>query len=166
MQTSQEPITERGKCEVDPLEMMLIERSCTRLVLDYARHVDSGHASRIADLFTIDGVWLGADGRTMAGRDEIRAAFTRREQLTRRTSRHVCTNVIIDVQSDEWATGSCYLINFRHDADGMAESPAPSDVPKFVGEYRDRYRRIDGSWLIAHRSFELTFLRAGRRRPG
>ena len=52
----------------DQLERLVAERACERLVLEYARLVDSGSASQIADLFTDDGEWLGADGRGMHGR--------------------------------------------------------------------------------------------------
>jgi uncharacterized protein (TIGR02246 family) len=51
---------------------LLAERDCQRLVHEYAWLVDSGAASGVADLFTDDGVWLGADGRGMQGQEEIR----------------------------------------------------------------------------------------------
>jgi ketosteroid isomerase-like protein len=143
------------------------ERACTRLVLEYARLVDSGRAAGIADLFTDDGVWEGADGRLLRGRTEIRAAFEGRQGLTRRTSRHVCTNVLIDVEGPDAAVGVSYLLNYRHDSrDGAAVLPAPADHPKFVGDYHDRFVRVDGVWRIAHRRFELAFLRARRTPPG
>ena len=45
----------------------------------------------------------------------------------------------VDVDGDE-ATGVAYLVNYRHDSEsGVAESPAPADVPKYVVEYRDRF---------------------------
>jgi uncharacterized protein (TIGR02246 family) len=147
---------------LDPIEVLLIERACRRLVLDYAHHVDSGHAARVAELFTDDGTWLGADGRGMTGRGEILAAFRRREQRTTRVSRHVCTNIRIDVESAGRARGTSYLVNYRHDRTGGAAAPAPARHPKFVGEYRDRYRRERGVWLIEHREFQLDFLRTFR----
>jgi uncharacterized protein (TIGR02246 family) len=127
---------------------------------EYARFVDSGHASGIADLFTEDGTWTGADGRGMNGRAEIRTAFTAREAITRRQSRHVITNVLIDVLSPGEATGIAYLINYRHDSQGDAvEHPAPARHPKFVGDYHLRFRRVDGQWRIQALRFDLLFLR-------
>src|ERR1700760_692042 len=97
----------------------------------YARFVDSGHASGIADLFTEDGTWTGADGRGMNGRAELRASFAAREALSRRQSRHVIPNVLIDVQSPDEAAGIAYLINYRHDSQGdELERPAPARHPK------------------------------------
>jgi uncharacterized protein (TIGR02246 family) len=144
----------------DQIDRMVAERACERLLNEYARRVDSGTASAMAELFTADGVWLGADGRGMNGQDEIREAFTRREALTRRQSRHVITNVLVDVTSPTDATGIAYLINYRHDSTtGQAEHPAPADHPKFVGEYHLTFRKVEGEWKIATLRFDLAFLR-------
>jgi uncharacterized protein (TIGR02246 family) len=145
----------------DAVERLLAERACERAVLEYARLVDSGRASRIADLFTDDGEWIGADGRGMHGKDEIRAAFTTREALGRRQSRHVITNVIIDIDGPDTARGIAYLVNFRHDAEGtVAAHPAPADHPKFVGDYHLTFRRVGQRWHIATLRFDLAFLRS------
>lgn len=150
---------------MDDLERLLAERACERLIVDYCRFVDFGEASRIADLFTEDGTWEGPEA-LMAGRDEIRAGFLRREGVTRRVSRHVCTNVAIDVVADDEAVGLCYLVNFRHDrqegATGDGAGVVPADVPKFVGEYHDRFRRTAEGWRLAQRRFDLAFLRPSR----
>jgi len=143
---------------VEDLEILLIERACTRLVTDYSRFVDFGEAERIADLFTAGGRWEGPDV-VMDGRDAIRAGFARRAGVTRRTSRHVVTNLAIDVVDAERATALCYLINYRHDNDGPALLPAPAGVPKYVGEYHDRFERTAEGWRFAERRFSLAFLR-------
>lgn len=145
---------------MDDLARLLIERHCERLIADYARCVDFGEAARIADLFTVDGVWEAGDVR-MDGRDAIRAGFSRREGVTRRVSRHVCTNVAVDVVSDDEARGLCYLINYRHDRwDGEDPgAPSPAGHPKFVGEYHDRFRRTPEGWRFFHRRCTLGFMR-------
>ena len=95
----------------------------------------------------------------MVGQDQIRAGFSARQEVTRRQSRHLCTNVLVRVQGDE-ATSLCYLLNFRHDSrTGVAESPAPAGLPKYVGEYHDRFVRTPMGWRFASRRCELAFLR-------
>jgi len=139
---------------------LIAERACERLMYQYARFVDSGEAARIADLFTDDGVWTAADGRSMDGQDQIRAAFTARQALTRRLSRHVITNVLIDVHSGTEASGTAYLVNYRHDGTGdTVERPGPARHPKFVGDYHLGFRCVDGEWRIARLRFDLLFLR-------
>jgi uncharacterized protein (TIGR02246 family) len=147
----------------DQVAALFAERACERLVLEYARLVDSGHAADMADLFTDDGEWLGADGRGMHGQQEIRAAFTARQAVTRRQSRHVMTNVMVDVDGPYTATGIAYLINFRHDAEGdVAAHPAPADHPKYVGDYHLTFRRVGERWYIETLRFDLAFLRRRR----
>jgi ketosteroid isomerase-like protein len=150
----------------EQLDQILAERACERLVYEYAWFVDSGEASRVADLFTDDGEWLAADGRGMRGQDEIREMFTGREGLRRRRSRHVMTNVRIDLEGADRAAGTAYLLNYRHDADGdEAADPAPADHPKFVGDYHLTFRRTADGWRIATLRFDLAFLRQRRPRP-
>ena len=85
--------------------------------------------------------------------------FSARQAVTRRQSRHVMTNVMIDVDGNT-ATGRVYLVNYRHDSrTGVAERPAPSDSPKFVGEYNLTFRCVDGEWLFATLDLDLAFLR-------
>ena len=156
-------LTEGDRHMSDQLERLLAERACQRLVFEYARLVDSGSASHVADLFTDDGEWLGSDGRGMHGQDEIRAAFAAREAVSRRQSRHVITNVLIDIDGPDKGSGIAYLVNFRHDAEGtVAAHPAPADHPKFVGDYHLTFRRVGERWHIVTLRFDLAFLRRRR----
>jgi len=142
-------------------ERLMDEAACERLIVEYTHLVDFGNAPGIADLFTSDGVWR-TDEFAMRGRDEIRAGFERRQGVTRRQSRHVCTNVAVNVDGDR-ATGLCYLVNYRHDSEsGVAETPAPADVPKYVGEYHDVFVRTPEGWRFEDRYCTTAFLRPSR----
>jgi uncharacterized protein (TIGR02246 family) len=148
-----------GMIDAD-ISRLLAERACERLIYQYASFVDGGEAARVADLFTTDGVWTGADGRSLNGQDQVRAAFSGRQGLTRRLSRHVMTNILIDVLTDTEASGTAYLINYRHDGTGdTAEKPGPARHPKFVGDYHFEFRGENGEWRIATLRFDLIFLR-------
>ena len=143
----------------EDLQRLVDERACEKLISEYCHLVDFGNASAIAQLFILEGQWSGP-GVDMAGQSEIEAGFSARQAVTRRQSRHLCTNVSIDVEGDE-ARGLCYLLNFRHDSQsGTAETPAPAGLPKYVGEYHDRFVRTDQGWRFASRRFDLAFLRS------
>lgn len=145
---------------MNDLERLLAERACERLMVDYARAVDSGRASAIADLFTVDGVWTGDDGRAFDGQDAIRAAFVRRQARTARVSRHVITNVSVDIADDATANGHALLINYRHDrSEGTGDGPIAARQPKFVGDYHLTFAAPGGTWRIRSLRFELAFLR-------
>jgi hypothetical protein len=147
---------------VDELARLLAERACERLIVRYCQLVDFGNATQIADLFCEDGEWHGVD-LDLQGRDQIRAWFSERQQLTRRVSRHLCTNVAVDVLSGDEARSLCYMVNYRHDSrDGDPQLPVTLEVPKFVGELHDRFRLTADGWRFQSRTVELAFV---RRRP-
>jgi hypothetical protein len=147
---------------MDAVERMIAERSCERLIVEYCRRVDFGSAGAIADLFTEDAVWSGVD-LILDGRPAIREWFLRREGLARRVSRHVCTNIGVDVLSDDEAQSICYLVNYRHDRqEGDLRMPAPGDIPKYVGECHDRFRRTPDGWRFTARHVDVAFARPAR----
>ena len=142
---------------MDIIEKMIIERECERLITRYCHYVDHGEAAKIADLFTNEGVWKSPE-ITMAGRDQIRAGFQRRQDLKERMSRHVCNNLLVHIISDTEATGTVYVTLYRHD--GEAGRPfSPLNGPEMVGEYQDRYMKTKEGWRIASRKVFVDFLK-------
>ena len=141
------------------LQRLVDENACQKLITEYFHNVDFGNSDAIPELFMPDGR-LSGPGIEIVGRDEIRAFLSKSQSIQRRQSRHLCTNIVIQVDGDQ-ATSHCYLLNFRHDSQtGIAESPAPSGLPKFVGEYHDRFSRTDQGWKFASRHFEVAFIRS------
>ena len=138
---------------MDDLSRLVAEQACAALITRYTHLVDEGHASEVADLFTAEGVWASPEAR-LEGRDAIRAAFLRREQ-SRRRSRHVCTNVAIDVTDEDNAAGLCYLTLFRTDAEA---TPARGTAPDLIGVYRDHFVRTEDGWRFASRLTEVSFV--------
>ena len=141
---------------MDASERLSIERACERLVVAYSHLIDFGEAGRVGELFTEDGVWESAEA-TMRGRQQITAGFGRRQANAGRRSRHVCTNIAVDVVSAVEATGVCYFSLYR--ADGVDGPVAPLDGPAIVGDYRDRFVRTEEGWRIAHRAANAAFVR-------
>lgn len=55
--------------DLDPLQRLLAERACERVILDFVRRLDLGEPSSVAELFTEDGTWEWPDGeRLVEGR--------------------------------------------------------------------------------------------------
>lgn len=137
------------------LDRLLIERACERLVVAYSHLIDFGEAARVEELFTVGGVWESAEN-TMRGREELVAGFGRRQANTGRRSRHVCTNLVVDITSPTQATGLCYFTLYR--ADGATSATATVEGPTMVGEYRDDFVLTDDGWRIAHRRVTAGFV--------
>lgn len=142
---------------MEAIDRLSIERECERLVAAYCHYVDHGEAKRIADLFSVDGVWKGPEV-TMEGREQLQQGFGQREANASRMSRHVCTNLLVDVIDEDHAEGTVYLTLYRHDGpEGRRLSPL--EQPEMVGEYRDKFVRTAEGWRFAHREIEISFLR-------
>jgi len=149
---------------MNELDRVLVERACERLIYQYCRLVDFGEAAAVADLFTEDGRWQGTE-LLLQGREEIRAWFVKREAISRRVSRHVFTNVLVDAISETEAKSLSYMINFRHDrAEGDETMPVPAEEPKWVAEVEDTFRRTpDEGWRFSSRHVKPAFIRQRKR---
>lgn len=140
---------------MDPIEEMLIERACVRLVTDYCHLVDHGEASRIADLFTEDGIFIGVEGR-----DALRSFFATRENNCAGMSRHVCNNTLIDAIDPDSARGVTYLTLYRDDGE-PGRLVSPLEGPMLAGEYRDEFTRTSEGWCRSPRQLVIDFTRPG-----
>ncbi|MGW4178061.1 nuclear transport factor 2 family protein, partial [Streptomyces rubiginosohelvolus] len=59
-----------------PLDRLIAERACERLVVEFVRRLDLGEPGDVAELFTPDGLWEWAEGdRRIEGRDALRTYF-------------------------------------------------------------------------------------------
>ena len=135
------------------LERLLIERACERLCLEYARLIDLGRAAEAIDLFA-DDAELELTAGPMRGRNEIATFFTKR-QAAAVVSRHVITNVTIDVHSTTEASGVAYLTLYRREHSG--EAPVPLGSPNFVGHYDDEYVLTQAGWRFRRRTSNVVF---------
>lgn len=142
---------------MDDIERLVAERTCERLTYRYCQVVDFGHASRLADLFTEDGVFDNRDLR-LTSREQIRRVFSEREHVRELRTRHVCTNILVDVLGPTEATGVVYLCLFRRRGPVDWSIPVASTLPVLVGSYHDEYARVDGTWLISSRVQQAPFV--------
>jgi ketosteroid isomerase-like protein len=110
----------------------------------YAWHYDSPDLDALVDIFTEDAVCeFGPYGR-WDGRAEIRAGFAENVGAPDNhfPSLHAVTNPQIAIDGDE-ATGRWFLLDF-------VLTGGPGELPfRVAGVYQDRYRKVDGRWLIA-----------------
>lgn len=120
------------------------EHDCARLIALYANLNDEARWDEVAALYAEDGVMFRptAPDVAVAGRDAILAAFKARPP---RKTRHVCSNVVIDVESATTARGTSAMLLFTGEG-------AP-----LVGSFHDRFRLTEDGWRFAERRGTLTF---------
>ena len=135
-----------------PIEQLLAERACQRLLLDLVRRLDLGEPGSVAELFTEDGTWTWPEGdRLVRGRAALRAHFGTRP--ADRHARRLMADVRVEVTSPDTATATSYFTTYRVD-DGHRTADAAHPVR--IGHYKDALHRTpDGTWLLAARTLFL-----------
>ncbi|MGC0332288.1 hypothetical protein RKD23_005278 [Streptomyces sp. SAI-170] len=139
---------------MEPLEHLLAERACERLVLDFVHRLDLGEPASVAELFTEDGTWEWPEGeRRVEGREALRGYFGSRP--ADRLSRRLMANVLVTVTSPDTAEATSYFTTYR--VDGHTGGMVPAGPPVQVGHYEDTFRRTGDGWLLSSRTLFLPF---------
>ena len=125
-------------------ERRAIEHDCARLIALYANLNDEARWDEVAALYADDGVMVRptAPDAPTQGRAAILAAFKARPA---RVTRHVCSNVVIDVDSETTARGVSAMLLFTGAAGPL------------VGSFHDRFVRTADGWRFAERRGSLLF---------
>jgi hypothetical protein len=139
-------------------ERIEIERACERIVHAYSRALDLGDMSAAADFFAENGSMARpmAPTQVIQGRESIRAALLTRPKTL--LTKHLATNVMIDVVSRDEAHGLSYLTMIST-TPGDAVAPFISAGPVYFGEFKDRFVREVGEWKFFERrgSIQMKF---------
>jgi hypothetical protein len=141
------------------VERIEIERACERLVYAYSRALDLGDMSAAADFFTENGSMSRpmAPSQVIQGRETIRASLLTRPKTL--LTKHLATNVVIDVESRDTARGISYLTMIATTPPQGAEPPFVSQGPLYFGQFLDRFVREHSEWKFLERrgSIQMKF---------
>jgi hypothetical protein len=130
---------------VDAAERRAIEWECARLISLYALLNDEARWDEVAALYAPDGLMTRptAPDSPIVGREAILTAFKSRPP---RTTRHICSNIVIDVESATSARGRSAMLLFTS-----------ADKPPLVGGFEDRFVLTEEGWRFAERRGYLSF---------
>jgi uncharacterized protein (TIGR02246 family) len=117
-----------------------------RLLSDFAWHADRGDGASLAELFLPDAVLI-VGGRRLEGRAEIAADCRRRALTPGRKTRHVWSNLRLDLETDGTLSATALQLTFEQ-TDSAATKVRVNDLT-------DRYRRdAGGTWRFVIRIIE------------
>jgi hypothetical protein len=137
-------------------ERAVIEWRCAQLIHRFALLNDARRFDEAAPLFAEDCIFgrPTAPDDPMVGRDAIIAALKARPP---RITRHIVSNIVIEVVSPTEARGESYvtLLTAPALADGQA-LPVKADAVQSVGGFSERFKKVDGEWVFAERRGYLT----------
>lgn len=127
------------------LELLIAERACERLIVDYAALNDAGDWDAVAALYVPHGRMSRptAPDDFIEGRDAILAAFKSRPP---RVTRHICANVRVTIEIDVRAVATSQILLFT-----------AADKLPLVGSYADIFENTAEGWRFVERRGSLDF---------
>lgn len=134
---------------MDDCRRMMIERACSRLVLQFCLLVDGYRHAELVELWAPNAEWETWRG-PLRGKEEIRAYLDAKDQSD--TGIHIVQNILVEVEDARNASGSAvftYHGTRRGDPDAL--------TPRVVGRYRDRFTLTEQGWRFAQRSTDMVF---------
>jgi len=135
----------------------VIEDECRKLSIAYARNVDFKEYDLFVKLFAPEGI-LNVSGTPVIGHEKLKKAMARRPDSLQ--SRHVLTNIYINVIDEDHAEGISYLTLYRHEGNnqrGEEEGPREIPGPAAVGHYSDTFIRTGEGWRFSSRTLHFAF---------
>jgi hypothetical protein len=146
-------------------ERIEIERACERLVHVYSRALDLGDMSAAADCFAEHGSMARPmmPDAVVQGRETIRASLLTRPKTL--LTKHLATNVMVDVESRTSASGLSYLTMISTTPPADAKPPYVSQGPLYFGEFKDKFVLENGAWKFLERRGSIQMKFAGAAAP-
>jgi ketosteroid isomerase-like protein len=137
-------------------ETALAVHAVSNLIYRYAERIDDGDFAGVAAVFEHATLTFEGFGDAVSGRDAIEKLYTnttrRYEDGTPRT-KHVMTNLIVDIAADGvHAASRSYFTVLQAVPGGLALQPV------IAGRYRHSYEKVDGRWRVTtmHIIIDLT----------
>ena len=143
---------------MDLLKQISIETACARLVSQYCFAIDGGDSEQWIALFTPDCKWVRQGQPAVLGHEGLKAFLASRSKTA--ATRHVSTNVLVDVIDDSHATGRSYTLLYAATATSAPNVPVLRPPQRLI-ECRDEYCLFDGAWRIAVRTNRPCMVAAG-----
>ena len=116
----------------------------TALIYTYAERIDAGDFAGVAEVFEHATLTFAGFGDAISGREAIQSLYertTRRYEDGTPRTKHVMTNVIVDLGADgTTATSRSYFTVLQAVPDALTLQPV------IAGRYRNTYARVDAEW--------------------
>lgn len=120
------------------------EWACAKLIALYANLNDEARWDEVAALYTEGGLMTRptAPDAPIIGREAILAAFKGRPP---RKTRHICSNVVVTVESEATASAVSAMVLFTENG------------PPLAGSFHDRFELTPQGWRFAERRGSLAW---------
>ena len=124
----------------------------TTLMYRYAEYVDAADFASIGALFADGEMTTRGMPGAIVGADAVAGLYSHTNKVHPNgtlLTRHLTTNVIVDIdEAVATATARSSFVVFQ-------ATPQVALAPIVAGRYRDRFRRVDGTWRFAQREMDV-----------
>ena len=124
----------------------------TKLIYTYAERIDLGDFAGVAELFEHATLTFEGFGDAVRGRDAIEALYartTRRYEDGTPRTKHVMTNVMVDVDDEAGQAVGVRTASSRSYFTVLQAVPGELALqPVIAGRYRHGYELVDGHWRV------------------
>lgn len=139
---------------MDRMQRLAIEHDCARLMHQFSWFVDAMDYDAVVGLFAADCTFSRADV-FFHGHAGLRKSLESRPRD--RATRHIISNVLIDVHDTEHAEGKSYCLVFGHRGPLSNEGEATLGAPDSLILYSGAFVRTPQGWCIANWHIGLSF---------
>lgn len=143
---------------MDPIQALLIENACLRLLTEYTVATDSDDAALWLDVFTDDAVWE-APNLKLEGRAAFAKFFAGRTNHKTSLVRHFSANALVKIQDADHATAVSTMLVFRQ-TDYPGQGPGALKNPTNIVQNDDEFVRGPKGWKIRRRVTSVAFAAA------
>jgi hypothetical protein len=133
-----------------------VQRDIEHMIFRFFLYLDEQEYDRLSSLMAPTGTWL-RNNVLLRGPEAVREAM--RSRPVGFTTRHLITNIIVDVADSDHADVTFYMTVFVHSGDEKPTAAVKMDVPMHVSIFRQKVARTSGGWRIAELSGTPTFHR-------
>ena len=127
-------------------------RAIENLIAEYAERIDAGDFAGLGRLLRHASIGAVGEEGSLTGADAVErlfAATTRRYEDGTPKTRHVTTNIWMEVDEEAGLAASRSSFTVLQAVPGLALQPI------VVGRYEDRFARVGSSWRFAERRFRI-----------
>jgi len=140
---------------MDPIQALLIENACLRLLTKYTVATDSNDCAMWLDVFADDAVWE-APNLKLAGREALEKFFLGRSNGKTSLVRHFSANALVQVLDANTATAISTMLVFRQ-LDYPGSGPGNLRNPTGIVQNDDQFVRGTSGWKIRRRVTTVAF---------
>jgi hypothetical protein len=128
-----------------------------RIIYRFFLFLDERCYEDLSTLMAPHGLWH-RQGKALRGPGEVLEALKSRPAGA--TTRHLITNVVVDVIDNTHAQVTHYLAVFFHGAQEPPSLPVPIELPRHISIFREEFIRTSDGWRVAQMSEIPTFAKS------